>query len=155
MSVPFANVAALGVPVTVRTKFALAVAPPASVTVRVIVALPLCPAAGLIVAVRSAPLPANTILTLDTNAGFEDRPETTRLAAGVSASLTVKAMGGVGVLAGVVWSATALMLGGVLGAEVRIDRLQPPAIVPWSLGASSTTQSAHGPLGPVPLNAES
>src|SRR2546427_4293795 len=115
MSAPFTNVAALAEPVTVRTKFALAVAPLASVTVRVIVALPLCPAAGLIVAVRPAPLPPNTILALGTNAGFEDRPETTRLAAGVSASPTVHAMGGLGVLAGVVWSATALMPGGALG----------------------------------------
>src|SRR5438067_13544393 len=109
MSAPFPNVAAVAELVTVMTKFALAVAPPASRPVRVIVALPLCPAAGVIVNVRPAPLPPNTILALGTNAGFEDRPETTRLAAGVSASPTVKAMGGVGVLAGVVWSATALM----------------------------------------------
>src|SRR5467141_3163815 len=139
MSVPFANVAALAEPVTVRTKLVLAVAPPASVTVRVIVALPLCAAAGVIVNVRPAPLPPNTILALGTNAGLDDWPETTRLAAGVSTSLTVNPMGGVGVLAGVVWSATALMLGGMLGAAVLIVRRQPPAIVPWSLGASSTT----------------
>src|SRR3989442_12993475 len=139
MSAPFANVAALGVPVTASAKFVLAVAPPASVTVRVIVALPLCAAAGLIVNDRSAPLPTNTILAFGTNAGFEDRPETTRLAAGVSASPTVNAMGGVGVLAEVVWSATALMLGGALGAAVLIARLQPPATAPLSLGASSPT----------------
>src|SRR5467141_842228 len=128
MSAPFTKVAALAVLVTVRTKFVLAVAPPPSVTVRVIVALPLCPPVGLIVNVRLDPLPPKTILALGTNAGLEDWPETIRLAAGVSASLTVNGMGGVGVLAGVVWSATALMLGGVLA--VLIARLQPPPIVP-------------------------
>src|SRR5438093_13210307 len=92
MTAPFANVAALAEPVTVRRKLVLAVAPPASLTVRVIVALPLCSAAGVIVAVRPAPLPPNTILALGTYSGLDDWPDTTRMADGVSASPTGNAI---------------------------------------------------------------
>src|ERR1017187_6300486 len=74
---------------TVSWNVLLAVANP-SLTVTVMLALPDCPANGVTVMVRLPPAPPKTMPAFCTSAGFDEVPESVRLAAGVSASLMVK-----------------------------------------------------------------
>ena len=74
---------------TVRPKLVLVVNEP-SLTVTVIVAVPVCPVAGVTVMVRLEPEPPKAMPLLGTNVGFEEVPDTVRLPAEVSWSLTVK-----------------------------------------------------------------
>src|SRR5499427_489152 len=104
---------------TVSWKLALVLAAP-SLTVRVIVVTPNWFDAGVIVTVRFAPLPPNTMLAFGTSACAEDVPLTVRLAAGVSASPTVKPMVLVGVSSLVTCAGTFEIVGGVLGAPVGV-----------------------------------
>lgn len=71
---------------TVTTNASLAVRPSVSVTATVIVVEPFCPGTGLMVTVRFAPLPPNSMFVFEfgTNIGLDELPLTTRLAAGVS-----------------------------------------------------------------------
>ena len=62
--------------------------------------------------VRLAPLPLKTMFSLGTKVVFDEEAITVRLAAGVSASPTVKAIAGVGTSSLVVWSAMSEMVGG-------------------------------------------
>ena len=68
-----------------------------SETVTVIVVVPDWFKAGLTVTVRLAPEPPNTIFASGTRALFDEEPVTTRLAAAVSTSPTVKPIAPVGV----------------------------------------------------------
>src|SRR5262245_47522758 len=157
MAPPLVNMPEVATPPTVRRKLLLADAPLASVTMTVIVALPLTPVTGVMVRLRLVPKPPNTILVAGARAGLEDVALTTRLLAGVSASPTVKGMGGVVVLTGVVWSSRAVRTGAELGggALVRVRAsVQPPARAPESFVESSTMYSDHTPFGSVPLKTE-
>ena len=72
-----------------------------SPTLMVMVVVPLWPAAGVIVTVRSDPLPRISIFPLGTREVRLEVPVTIRLAAGVSASPILNAMGGVAVFSAV------------------------------------------------------
>ena len=90
-----------------------------SLTVMVIVVVPAWLDTGVTVTVRLVPEPPKMIFEFGTRAVFEDLPDKTRFAAGVSGSETVNAIEGVGVLTVVVWSGMSLIDGGELpaGAE--------------------------------------
>src|SRR5258706_12967757 len=81
---------------TSRLKLVEAVARP-SLTVSVITALPDWLAAGTTVTVRLPPDPPNMMLAFGTSVGLDDEPLTTRASGGVSVSLTLKAIGPIGV----------------------------------------------------------
>src|SRR5882762_10692053 len=82
-------------PLTVRTNGEVAVEPP-SLTETVMVAVPVWPLAGVTVTVRLLPLPPKTMLALGTSPVLDELPARVRLATGVSASLIVNGMAGVG-----------------------------------------------------------
>src|SRR5256885_17039041 len=82
-----------------------------SLTVTVIVALPVWLVAGVMLTVRLAPEPPNTMLAFGTSVGLEEEPLTTKLSGGVSASLTVKAIGPVAPPSGTNWSGMLEMVG--------------------------------------------
>jgi hypothetical protein len=107
---------------TVSTNESLASLKP-SLTVTVIVAVPPKAATGVTVTVRLAPEPPNTILAFGTKLGLDELPLKVRSASGVSASLSVNAMGAVGVLVGVDWFGMSLIVGAVLVVLAMI-RLQ-------------------------------
>src|SRR6266540_1016858 len=73
---------------TSNWKLLVAVAPSSSVIMRVIVATPFALGAGVTVIVRLEPLPPKTMFAFGTRAGFEQKPVSTRLVAGVSKSPT-------------------------------------------------------------------
>ena len=81
---------------TVNTKFVDVVSAP-SLTVTVMVDVPLPPEAGVTTTLRLAPLPPNVMLAFGTSVVFDELPASVKLASGVSASPTVKAIGAVGV----------------------------------------------------------
>ena len=87
---------------TFNTNVSVAINPPASVTVSVIVVLPNWLSAGVIVAVRFAPLPPNTMFAFGTNVVSEDVALTTSAPAAVSPSPIVKAIAPVAVSSSVV-----------------------------------------------------
>ncbi len=93
-------------------------APPvaASQTVRVMVVVPDWSRAGVMVTVRLAPLPPKTMLALGTSVVLDELPVTSRSAAAVSTSPTVKGMAAVAVSSAVVWSATSEIVGASLTA---------------------------------------
>src|SRR4051812_20198269 len=80
--------------ITVKRKLVLLVARP-SLTVKVTDALPDCPDAGLSITVRLLPAPPKIILPTGSSVGLEELPETSRFAAAVWPSPTVKGMAGV------------------------------------------------------------
>src|SRR5882762_2161128 len=84
-------------PTTVSRNISLALFAP-SLTVTVIVALPVWLAAGVMVTVRLAPEPPNTMLAFGTSVGFEEEPLTSKLPGGVSASLIENGIAAVAVL---------------------------------------------------------
>src|SRR6185436_3775274 len=138
-------------PLTVRTKTSAALREP-SLTVTVMVALPTWPGAGVTVTVRLLPLPPNTMLPLGTSVGLDELPLRVRLATGVSASLTVKPIAGVGVPTAVDWSEISLMVGACAPLETVVNvRVQLPS-VPWSPGPSSTRYNDQTPFPVWPLN---
>ncbi len=104
--------------VTVSTKVSEVQAPPvaASQTVRVMVVVPDWSRAGVMVTVRLAPLPPKTMLALGTSVVLDELPVTSRSAAAVSTSPTVKGMAAVAVSSAVVWSATSEIVGASLTA---------------------------------------
>src|SRR6267143_1070427 len=95
---------------TVSRNVSLALFVP-SLTITVIVALPVWLAAGVTLTVRLDPEPPKTMLAFGTSVGFEEEPVTTKLPGGVSASLTVKAMGPVAPPSGTNWSGMLEMVG--------------------------------------------
>src|SRR5713101_7867904 len=96
---------------TVNKKLAL-LAPAPSLTVRVIVALPNWFAAGVTATVRTAPLPPKTMFALGTRVGFEETPESVKLATGESTSATMKGRTPVVVPWSIVWFGMLLTVGG-------------------------------------------
>ena len=82
---------------TVSKKESLALLVP-SLTVTVMVLVPDNPDAGVTVTVRLVPLPPNTMLLVGTRVGLDEVALRMRLAGGVSRSLIVNGMAGVGVL---------------------------------------------------------
>ena len=74
---------------TFSTKAAFAVSRP-SLTVRVIVVMPCWPGAGVIVALRAAPVPENTMFALGTTTGFDELPDMASPVGALSLSPTVK-----------------------------------------------------------------
>ena len=97
-------------PVTVSTHGSLVVRDP-SLTVTVIVAVPDWLAAGVTVTVRDEPLPPRMMLPSGTSAGLDEVAVTTRLAAAVSRSPTVKAIAPVDVSSFVIRSAISAIVG--------------------------------------------
>src|SRR5678815_1909735 len=95
---------------TVRRKLVLVLLVP-SLTVSVIVVVPKALVTGVIVTVRFAPLPPNTMLFVGTSAGFDEPPLTVSEVAGVSKSPTVKPSAGVEVSSLTIWSATPVTVG--------------------------------------------
>ena len=75
---------------TVTWKVALALLPAPSVTVKVMAAVPDWLVVGIRLTVRFDPLPPRTIRETGIRAGLDEARLTTRFAAGVSASPTVK-----------------------------------------------------------------
>ena len=71
-------------------------------------------AAGCTVTVRLAPEPPKVILAFGTRVGFEEVPDSVRLATGVSKSPTVNEMGPAALFSPVVWSAMPEIVGGSL-----------------------------------------
>ena len=124
--------------VTVSTKLVLLVICP-SLTCSVIVAVPDWFAAGVSVTVRFAPLPPKTIFPFRIKAGFEELPETVRLLAAVSVSLTVNGIGAVAEFAVTVWLPTLETFGAVFEFE-----LPPP-----DSGSSTNTLNVGPVAGPV------
>ena len=106
----------VGVALTVSVKVSLAVRVP-SLTVTVIVADPDWLAAGVTFTVRLVPLPPKTIAELGTSVVLDEEPETTRLPAAVSASLTVKPRAPVDVPAAIVVLGISLITGAMFAAE--------------------------------------
>src|SRR5512138_2947844 len=102
MDAGFAKLPELACPPTVSRNPLLPVAPAVSITVTVIQVIPLCPVTGVNVRARLVPAPENVRFAFGTRTWFDETPETTRLATAVSASPTVKGIGGVAVLTGVV-----------------------------------------------------
>jgi hypothetical protein len=98
---------------TVRTKLLLVVAAP-SLTLTVMVDVPDCSAAGVMVSVLLAPDPPKLMLELGTSVVFEEVPLRVRLAAGVPASPTVKAIAPVEVSSFVDWLEMAEIVGATL-----------------------------------------
>ena len=98
---------------TVSRKLSLFVAPFPSVTVSVMVAVPNWSAPGVIVMVRFAPLPPNTIWFCGVRFGFDELALTAKPAGGVSASPTVKARAAVAPSSRIVWLAICEMVGGL------------------------------------------
>ena len=96
---------------TVNPKLVLEVIVP-SLTVKVMVVLPDWFAAGTTFTVRFPPLPPNVMFPAGTKVGLDEAAVTIRLAAGVSASDTVKLIGPVAVSSFTTWSA----IGEILGA---------------------------------------
>src|SRR5256885_9785092 len=80
---------------TVRRKDALAAAPLVSVRMRLMLAVPNWFGCGVMVTVRLAPLPPKTMLVFETNAGLDELVLSSKLVAGLSASLMRKARGAV------------------------------------------------------------
>jgi hypothetical protein len=96
--------------VTVKTKVSVAVNVP-SLTVTVIVAVPFWLAAGVIVTVRFAPVPPNTMFAFGINAVSLELPLTVKLATAVSKSPTVNEMADVAMSSFVDCAAMSLMVG--------------------------------------------
>src|ERR1017187_8152214 len=120
----------LGEGVTITEKVELAVLVP-SLTVTVMGTTPVWPAAGLTVTVRLLPLPPKTMLPSGTSAGLAEAAVNARLAAGVSRSPTVKAMGGTAVLRSVLVEEIEEILGAVLAAKtvtVKLVLLEAPPV---------------------------
>ena len=84
-----------------------------------IVAVPDWFAAGVIVTVRFAPLPPNTMLAVGTSAVFDEPPVIVSDAAAVSMSPTVKLIAPVAVSSFVVLSVTSEIVGGVVDRRHR------------------------------------
>src|SRR6266404_191016 len=97
---------------TVTVKDVLLDFPPVSITQTVTLDEPACEAA-VTLTVRLAPLPPNAILATGTTPGFDEAPLRVRLAAGSSASSTVKDSGPVDWFTRMVWSAMPVIVGGV------------------------------------------
>src|SRR5262245_27208378 len=108
------------------------------------------------VTVRLVPLPPKTMLALGTNPWLDEVPLGVKLLAGVSGSLTVKAMGAVGVLTVVAWLPMSLMVGGCgWGAVEVVVRVRLHLLIdPWSPSPSSTTYRDQVPLAGWPLNTD-
>src|SRR6267143_706266 len=95
------------------------------------------------------------MLLVGTKVGLDEVALNARLPTGVSASLIVNGIAGVGVFTVVTWSGISLIVGAAGPPPTVVTvRLQPPAKLPWSPGPSSNTYNAHAPLGCVPLNVE-
>ena len=97
--------------VTTRLNEVLVVFPSASRTVRVRVVIPDAFGAGITVTSRLLPTPLKTIFVGGTRNGLEERPDMTRLEAGVSASVMVKACDARGASSDVVTFGIAEMVG--------------------------------------------
>src|SRR5216117_1392592 len=78
---------------------------------------PAWPVAGVTMTVRLAPLPPKAMLPLGTKVVFDDMPDTVRLPAGVSRSLMVKLIAGVGVLRSVLVKERLEITGAVLSGR--------------------------------------
>src|SRR5215470_6120016 len=100
---------------TVSTKLVLVLAWP-SLTVIVTVLVPNWLAAGVSVTVRFAPLPPKTMFAFGSSVWLDELPLSVRLAAGVSASPTVKLIGPTVVPVVVAWLLIAEIVGAVLAA---------------------------------------
>src|SRR5437899_9822562 len=77
---------------------------------------PVCPVAVLIVTLRLAPLPPNTMLPLGTSVVLDEAPLRVRLATGVSTSSTVKLIGPAATPLAVAWLGIVVIVGGSLTA---------------------------------------
>src|SRR6266568_9350721 len=99
---------------TVRLNVARRLPLSALATVRVMRAVPNWLGAGVIFTVRLLPLPPNTMLALGTRTGFEEAPVTTKFAAAVAGSPTVKGSGPVEVSSLIARSARADITGSEL-----------------------------------------
>src|ERR1039458_7474955 len=120
----------LGEGVTITARIVLAVLVP-SLTVTVIGATPVWPAAGLTVTVRLLPPPPKTMLALGISVVLAEAADNVRLAAGVSRSPTVKAMGGGAVLRSVLVQEIAEMQGAVFAGNtvtVKLVLLEAPPV---------------------------
>src|ERR1039458_4108245 len=106
----------LGEGVTIIEKVVLAMLVP-SLTVTVMGTTPVWPALGVTVTVRLLPLPPKIMLALGTRAVLAEVADNARLAAGVSRSPTVKAMGGGAVLRRVLVQEIAEMQGAVFAGN--------------------------------------
>ena len=113
---------------TVRRKLRLALAIP-SLTLTVILAVPLAFGAGVSTTVRLPSLPPRAMLALGTKVALSLVAVTTRDAAKVSVSATVKAMPPVGVSSSVVWAEMLEIVGAVLAEPVK-KTASAPAVNP-------------------------
>ncbi len=104
---------------TVSRKLLLALREP-SLTVTVTVAVPDWLLRGVRVTVRLEPLPPKTMLLLGSSVGLEEAPETSRLAAAVSASPTVNGRAAVEAPWVMVWLAKLEMTGAVFTGGVLV-----------------------------------
>src|ERR1039457_5491381 len=120
----------LGEGVTITEKVELAALVP-SLTVTVMGTTPVWPAAGVTVTVRLLPLPPKTMLALGTSAVLAEVADNARLAAGVSRSPTMKAMGGAAVFRSVLVQEIVEIQGAVLAAKtvtVKLVLLEAPPV---------------------------
>src|SRR4051812_44452390 len=126
-----------------------------SLTVMVMVAEPTSPAAGVIFTVRLLPAPPKTILLNGTRRRFEELPRKLRFPTGLSGSLMLKSMVGVGVFTTVVWLGIELSVGAAPVVDAGLTfRLQPSAKLPSSPAPSSDTYSDQVQLADCLLNAD-
>ncbi len=105
---------------TTTRKLLLAELPFPSATVSVIIASPNWSASGVMVTVRFALFPPKTILAFGMRLGLEEVPFTIRLAAGVSGSPTVNAIGPEAVFSFITCVATGETVGFPLTATVNV-----------------------------------
>ena len=138
---------------TVSKKRRVANAPFPSVTVTVIVAVPVKEASGVRVTLRLVPEPPSTIPEAGTRVELEDEATTVKAAAGVSVSPTVNGIGPADDPLLTTRSEIALIVGARFPPVVSV-KLQPPAMVPRSCDASSTTYSDQAPFGLVPMKSD-
>src|SRR5881296_1985229 len=101
---------------TVTTKLTLVVASLPSVTLTVMRERPNRLESGVTVTVRLFPPPPNWTLPAGISVVLDDVAESSRLAAGVKSSPTVKASGPVEVSSSIVWAAIVETTGGLFGA---------------------------------------
>src|SRR5437868_12393866 len=108
--------------VTVTVKFMLLRPKDGSVTVMKTVVTPVRFGAGVRVRVRLVPLPPRMMLFVGSNVGLEEFTRTVRLAAGVSASRTVKLIGPSVVSSGMDWAGMTEMVGLTFAGSLTFTR---------------------------------